>query len=256
MKFSSNNIYTKENYTIEYALVITERDYNDLNKLVYKAEKEGFESGEEIYGGGEYIGRTSYYKIIIKEELTTLNCNNDNEDICSLCVDNNLCIVCKYGFNFKGFIKTCKEKEVISSTSPILTTIPSTTFLTIKSTSPNSFYTSLLPENMTITTSPIISTSPNSFFSSLPSENISIATSPIISTNPNIISLTSSPTSFISNVNFLSTTILSTNSNSQKISSEISLISPSSIPFLINGCTEEQILNNKCNEGKMTDKQI
>ena len=224
LKFSTNNAYIKNNYTIEYALVITEGDYNDINEFTYKKEKEGIEDGEEIYGGEEYIGRTSYYKILIKEELTTLNCNNDNEDICSLCVDNNYCVTCKYGAKFEGNIKTCKEKEITSPNSSILTTIPSTILPMILST-PNSFSTSLLNEN-------------------------------IISTIPDNNSLISYSTPFTSNVNFLSSTILSTNSNFQKVSSETSLNSPSTNPISLNECSKEQILNNKCNEGKMTDQQI
>ena len=118
LNFGTTNIYQINIYNIEYALMITEGDYNDIINLISKSESYGVDNAEEQYGGGTYLGRTSYFKIIIEYELTTIGCNNDDNDICSLCLsaDNNICISCK---DIEGNPKICKGKEDQSTTIPL-----------------------------------------------------------------------------------------------------------------------------------------
>ena len=152
LNFETTNIYQINIYNIEYALIITEGDYNDISKLTSKIESYGDNNVEEQYGGGKYKGRTSYFKIKIDQELTTIGCNNDDNDICSLCLtaDNNICVTCR---DFEGNPKICKGKKDQSTaiTSPIDSTLinpsfSSNSYLEDSEESPSIFSASLTPE--------------------------------------------------------------------------------------------------------------
>ena len=129
LNFGTTNIFQINTYNIEYAFIITEGDYKDISQLTSKNESYGDNSAEEQYGGGTYRGRTSYFKIIIDQELTTIGCNNDDNDICSLCLtaDNNICVTCK---DNEGNPKICERKKDQSTTipSPFSSTLISPSF--------------------------------------------------------------------------------------------------------------------------------
>ena len=90
------NFINFERFTckIEYAFEVTEPDYAEFEKYPvfindsYGDDEEIFNSQKEIY-----IGRTSYYNLILDQKLFS-NCLNDN---CGLCLsDESTCIVCRY----------------------------------------------------------------------------------------------------------------------------------------------------------------
>lgn len=185
--FNLNEKYHIKKYIIEYALVITEGIYENPYKIISKMESCGDEV--EIIENGDYIGRTSFFNIIIKEELST-NCGNDLTDNCTLCLsDKTYCITCKNEYRFKSGNKICQDEQSIYTS--VRTAIPSIIPLILNSTSTFKFEYSSLP--------------------------ITIFTD------------------ILSNIS----------SNSQ-------------IPMLQEKfeCTKEAILDNKCKEGKLTDKQI
>ena len=102
-----------ENSRIEYALVITEPDYNFVNKnYTYRYEEycnTDCSNEEKEY----FVGRTSYCNIIISTETMTDDCIKN----CALCLKNdiNFCITCKYYYDLSddGKEKICLDKDVL-----------------------------------------------------------------------------------------------------------------------------------------------
>ena len=190
----------KFNYTIEYALVIKEGepDYDEDNKLDSKFEAYTFEENNENEKNEEkaiYIGKSSYYNIIIEKELTTKNCNNNN--ICYLClsIDKTNCITCKSSYHFEDNKKICEDNEIKYSILTFLTSIPSIKS-SIISTSLTSLTSPLYSDYSTF--SSLFSTFPiyifNSLLSSTPGEQNEegeedhpISSSPIKSSEPKIL---------------------------------------------------------------------
>ena len=109
--FNSNGNYEKKNYTIEYAYVLREPNYDEINNnnyLVYTDETYGnIRDKRAYYNYYEYSGKSSYYEIIISEELIS-NCN---DDLCALCFTNNTCITCKYNYAFINEGKICLKED-------------------------------------------------------------------------------------------------------------------------------------------------
>ena len=129
--FHSNDVYLAENYSIEFAFVLTEPGYEELNSYCTKVDSlKGLSlSSRDTYSNVEYekndyIGKTSSFIISIKNELMT-NCE---DSFCSLCYsDNSRCITCKYNATFNEI----GEKNCFRIDSPLTTIlIPETTVQT------------------------------------------------------------------------------------------------------------------------------
>ena len=253
LSFNSNDIYEINNYIIEYALIITEGDYDESNKLISYKKNLIYEENYESIEKEIFIGKSSYYNIIIEKELTTKNCNNN---ICSLClsIDKTNCITCKSSYHFEDNKKLCDDNETLASTLPIMTSIPSiittifSTSLTSSLYSDKDIIASTLPILTSIPSviSNIISTSlSSSLYSDYSTYSSLFSTIPI---NTEIDTYTTIPL------------INSKDSINPIISSKplISTTSPSLNSILIEKyeCSKEEILNNDCKDGKMDDKQI
>ena len=201
LAFSSNESYEKKNYTIEYAFVLTDPDYSKINEYTSDLDKTYYSSNEEAYyQKSEYIGRSIYFNVTIKEDLFS-TC----DDRCSLCYkrDFNSCIICKYNYTFNEEEKICFSKTLSQTTikmpdTSILQTTQlfTTLFFTPKTTIITSPYSSLLESSTQNTNSlsfnqnDLFSTSlfKSSIFSSIP-KSLS-KQSFITSTNPKLISTT------------------------------------------------------------------
>ena len=151
--FEGSEEYAKKNYTFEFAYILEEDNYenlnNNLNMTSYDYSR-GSDKGEDkneknYYTKNEYIGKYSYFNIIINDDLIS-DCNND---LCDLCLINYTCITCKYNRTFIGNMKKC-----ISPFNPttIITTIPTTIITTV--------IESTIKENNIFIPPPIISTIP------------------------------------------------------------------------------------------------
>jgi len=79
------------NLQYNYKVIEPENEYN-----VYL---NGFDGDNENYiQKEEYIGRLTYFDIILKENLST-ECNNQNCDLCFMS-NKSFCINCKYNYTF------------------------------------------------------------------------------------------------------------------------------------------------------------
>ena len=112
---SFNSIYNITSISITFALVLTEPDLEEFEKYPNFIDNiDGIFSQNEnfILKKEDYIGKVSYLKILIKNNLVTI-CNNEN---CNLCFEklNNKCISCNYDFNYKKGVKNCLNKDDIN----------------------------------------------------------------------------------------------------------------------------------------------
>ena len=122
-------IILKKDYVIEYAYVLEEPNYNTLNNyIIYTDDTFGniIEDEENYYQKYEYIGKSSDFTVIISDNIIN-NCNND---LCSLCFTNYICITCNYNYDFIDNNKICLPNPPTT----IITTIPATIFATIPKT--------------------------------------------------------------------------------------------------------------------------
>ena len=125
ISISLENQNIKNEYIIKLALVVLEPDYINLNKYTIDVDKSKGDENEKLYyTPKEYIGKTSYFKII-KDGLLSTNCENEE---CSLCSegDDAKCITCKNDFTLIEGEKICKI--------PIMSTIPFTIISSILNT--------------------------------------------------------------------------------------------------------------------------
>ena len=318
LSFSSNDIYDINNYTIEYALILTEADYYESMKHIMFIDPSYIDNEKDYFVHNTYIGKTSYYNIKIEKKLITDCLDNSN---CSLCLstNKNYCITCEGEYYFEENKKICKENNnsLSQSNIPLDTSssisspqkpnvplnISSSSFLNSQKSNsfPTSYISNFINSSNTIYSSkPIYSTNIiNSIYSrkSLYSTYSIYSSNPIYSTNykystnlsyssniknddysSNYINSTNtyysintsfpstfinystsfpsfSPSSFISlettNKNIISSYFQISNfTSSSLLSSQFSDIIDK------NECTKEQILENKCKEGKITNEQI
>ena len=94
-----NNEYKTTNCRISYVYIITDPDFEDANK--YPEMKDPYHGGEETkekYNSQKelYIGRNSYYDILLENDLIT-NCKNSKCELC-LNINKNYCITCNSNF--------------------------------------------------------------------------------------------------------------------------------------------------------------
>jgi len=116
ISISLENQTIKDEYIIKLALVVSEPEYINLNNYTIDADtSKGDENEKLYYTPKEYIGKTSYFKII-KNGLLSTNCENEE---CSLCTegDGAKCIICKNDFTIIEGDKICKIPSM--STIPI-----------------------------------------------------------------------------------------------------------------------------------------
>ena len=137
--FLPDQNYESKNSTIEYAGIAKIPDYINFFDYINETQyinMEGF--SEEYYTQQEFIGKSLYYNIIIKRDLTH-DCNMDK---CSLCpVDNpDVCVSCNNRYYFNQDLNQCVLKpeeaivpDIIVPTTQI-TTIPTTQITTIPTT--------------------------------------------------------------------------------------------------------------------------
>ena len=107
LSFKLLPFYEEVNYTIEYAVVVKE-DYQILYNLSDELQTKNSFNESEYYECKKYTGKTSYFNLIIKNNL-----KRDCNDICDLCNDNNIdyCVTCKYNYSFNNEEKSCLPYE-------------------------------------------------------------------------------------------------------------------------------------------------
>ena len=112
----------KDEYIIQLAIIISEPDYINLKDYITDIDiSKGDENEKLYYTPKDYIGKTSYFRII-KDGLLSIDCKDEE---CSLCKegDNDKCLTCKNGFTIEEEEKICK--------TPFMSTIPIKIFSTI-----------------------------------------------------------------------------------------------------------------------------
>ena len=112
-------------YIIEYAGIVKEADFNNFitNAKLYDYIKiNNINELEDSYISNEYIGRSSYYNIIIEGEVASSGCTVEH---CSLCPSNNLeeCIACNREYYYSENECILKPEE---NNNNLSTTILST----------------------------------------------------------------------------------------------------------------------------------
>ena len=110
----SKKINFQQNEKIEYAMVLTEPDYNEFNQyspIIDNSYCGEIDDEKDFFENNLYVGKTSYINIIIDSESITNDCNNDN---CSLCLKNDdmFCINCKYSYELKNGQKECLSYNI------------------------------------------------------------------------------------------------------------------------------------------------
>ena len=124
--FETNENYQQNRYVIEYAYILEEPNYDDINNYISDIEDiygNKIEDEKNYYKKYEYTGKSSDFTIIIKDDLIT-NCNDDS---CSLCFKNYTCLTCKYNYTFNNNKKICLPEYKIQAT--IITTILTTNLI-------------------------------------------------------------------------------------------------------------------------------
>jgi hypothetical protein len=107
---SEDKNYPREG-RIEYALVLTDPEYDDYNKYSFIIDDTYSDENEETYFNKEmYIGRTSYINIFMELTTMTKDCYNDyNDENCDLCFTDSskTCITCKFSYKIINGEKKC-----------------------------------------------------------------------------------------------------------------------------------------------------
>ena len=153
LSFTSNEFYSIRNYTFKYALVLKESEYYDFQSYVFFNNMTyGGVDEIEYPNGGTYIGRTSYFNIMIKKELIN-DCSDSN---CLLCLstDDNYCITCDNIYTFVANTKICDIIPITDSETTLPSDVSTTNPSPQKTTFPLNKKTSI------ITSTPITNPSP------------------------------------------------------------------------------------------------
>ena len=118
----TGSIYNRFIYTIKYVCQAIEPEYEEYNKYPIYIRDTGTPPEEEYFFEKKtYLGRNSYYRFLLNNELTDEGCNQN----CELCYYENKesCVTCRLGSNIIDGNKICEEELI---TSIIETTIPDT----------------------------------------------------------------------------------------------------------------------------------
>ena len=116
----TGSIYKRFIYTIKYICQAVEPDYEVYNRYpIYINDTETPSEEINYFEKKTYLGRISYYKFILNNELTDEGCNEE----CELCYYENKesCVTCRLGSNIIDGNKICDEKLI---TTIIETSIP------------------------------------------------------------------------------------------------------------------------------------
>ena len=230
LSFDTHEQYTIGKYVIEYAYILTEPNYEDINNYINTSYSinGSIEEEKNYYQYNNYTGKSSNFTLNISDTINT-NCNDEN---CALCFTNYTCITCKYNYTINSNIKTCfpnltEQTTILKESTTILkepTTIINiqTTILNITTTFPHISTTVLLDIP---STSPNITTTVLDIPITFPKKQIS-TTFPSKSKKTIITTIKNVP---------IMTTSLSVNPNQN--------------------CTKKEIFNNQCKK-KLSSEQI
>ena len=216
--------YKKKNYTIEYAVILKEPNYENIIRPNYNILFKSSNYYDTFYESNYYsqayfTGKTSFFNITINENLST-ECN----DNCYLCYQNNIsfCITCKYNYTFNNNDKTCYSFEIKSTifteTSSIIKPSTTSTLSFLESTILSKQFSTIIETKISTEIQseiPTLIKSTNPFSSNIISQtsNNSILNSLILSTIPFTISNSLNPTISSSTLNNLEVTTLKSSSS-------------------------------------------
>ena len=190
--------YIKKIYTIEYAVILKEPNYANIinpnyNQLIRNNYYNFYESN--YYSPAYFIGKTSFFNITIKENLTT-----ECDDNCYLCYQNNInyCITCKYNYTFINNNKTCFslpiKSTIITGASSIINPPQTSSLISLESTILSNQFSTILKttkSNEIQSEIPTLIKSTNPFVSSIISKNSIlnslIQSSTLTGSNPTIL---------------------------------------------------------------------
>jgi hypothetical protein len=95
--FNTHDKYVAKNYVIEFAYALTEPNYDELSNYINETDiTHGILNEKDLYEYNEYIGKSSFYTLIVSEDLLK-NCSKEE---CSLCFSNDTCVICSYNYTF------------------------------------------------------------------------------------------------------------------------------------------------------------
>ena len=107
IKYKGNlNYFEKLDKIIKYHFIVTEPEFNIFE--TYPEEIKG-DNDKNYFEKEEYIGRLSYYTLILKNELSN-NCTDSNCDFCLKSIKTT-CITCKYEFKIYNSNKSCYNNK-------------------------------------------------------------------------------------------------------------------------------------------------
>ena len=275
---------------INYAMIITEPDYDIYNN--YATDNINcFGEDDENNGNfikNDYIGRHSYCSIKINENKIKNQCVDNNCELC-LVEDENKCVFCKNkDIILENGEISCVNNEKISTTI-IETTLPTTTIpesTILKTTMPETTIPkttipeTTLPETTIPKTTIPDTTIPDTTYFKLPETTIietsilgttyiekdiidtTILEESIIGTTiPYTTILTNIKTSYISQETFPKLNIIETSIPDTTIITKIETtnikVEKTEFNYIDKlNCTKDEIINNKCNKGKVALNQI
>ena len=226
-KFTGNdNKLEKVDKKIQYQFIATEPEYEIYDNY---SQNSNLDDKSE-FKKGEYIGRLSYYYIKSNDKIS-FNCPQHPN--CYACKDviNGKCYTCYYDFipdDTKG--KICYDVPTTS-----ITTIPTTIITTIPST--------------------IITTIPTTIITTIPTTIITTIPTTILTRSPTTI-ITIIPTTILTTELFIPTTITNYQEEETQTTQKLTEKLTEELINIDNTCSKDDILNNKCKEGSITDDQL
>ena len=118
ISISLENQENIETYNINFALVLSEPNYNNINDYTSFIDNQ-FGNGQEenYYNQNDFIGRHSYFKIIKNHLLSKSGCENEE---CALCYGDikSKCITCNGEYKISEGFKLC-DNNLITYSIPI-----------------------------------------------------------------------------------------------------------------------------------------
>ena len=174
LKAKNPGYYASGNYRVVFAYILTEPEYgssNEYMKYIDDSKGNRIKNEFDYYRNYEYEGKSSIFTAILTDTLL----ENCNEDICSLCYQENTdeCVTCRFGYeiNEETNKKICYNKnEQIHSSVPILN--PLSTQI-IESTVSSTESTVLSTQNTVSSTESAVSFNENKITEGIEEENIS-----------------------------------------------------------------------------------
>ena len=236
--------YVVTNCIINYSYIIKEPDitiFNSYTDEVYT----GYGDDNSVFDSlkNTYEGKNIKYYININEKLNNEQCIDIN---CDLCSENSTCITCKYGYDIfvenKKKTKSCIPNTDIETT--IINEIPIDTTLISEKFEPIILESEIIEKNIKSTETKIDTTE-------IIENNIK-STQPIIDTSEII----------ENNIKSTETKIDTSEINENNMKSTQPIIDTSEIiktdiyNKTIEECSNDKIINNKCQNSKMSNEQI